>query len=359
VVRPRGAVCGGAWQVLFAAGGWPARALAGAMDASDARAPPWYDGQHCDGHRCAELPGPSSAQSSDGDALLHAAGPQSDPASSHASGAHASAHDHASLGSASEHEDGCLRDRGGGAEGGRHRPGGPVRKVSFSDSDEVFDVVKLGFRDLRGDTRDLSSTCEDPDWCSLGLARSHKLAAFAETFILRKSFCVWDAGGGPHSEVAARGAPPSRGAAGCEIEDGSASSSCERVSSSDGDSATGTRAGGARTSASVRARGRGARAGAGRGRGAGRGNAAPPSVDTDTDSPHSSPQHAPATPYYLLAAYNPPSPFLPALPPSPSMLPVPVLAGRCISDDEDTWSDWDSNSISDCSSMRNSLDQPR
>ncbi len=333
----------------------------------DARAPPSYDGQHCDGHRCAELPGTSSAQSSDGGALLHSSGSQSDPSSALADdgGARAPAHAHASSGSADERGNGCIRNRGGGAERGTHRPGGsPVRKVSFSDSDEVFDVVKLGFRDLRGDTRDLSSTCEDPDWCSLGLARSHKLAAFAETFFLRKMFCVWDAGGWPRSGVAAPGAPPTRGAAACETEDGSASSSCERVSSSDGDSATGARAGGARTS--VRARGArgcaGRRGGAGRGgRGGGGGggiaNAAPPSIDTDNDSPQSSPPHAPAVPYYLLASYNPPSPFLPALPPSPSMLPV--LAARCISDDEDTWSDWDSNSISDCSSMRNSLDQPR
>jgi hypothetical protein len=306
---------------------------------------------------------------SDDHMLLHATGLQSGPSSAHA-------------------EDGSspddLRSRECGAESCRPR-------VSFSDFNQVFDVAKLSFRDLRGDTRDLSSTCEDPDWCSLGLARSHKLAAFAEAFILRKSFALWYSSGLPSVSSDARAAawwggeeenlflfaaPPTRDAT-WETDDGSAPSSWERMSSSEGHGpASGASAGVARESTAVSVRG--ARRCRGRGGGGGlRGNSAHAAGDTENaDSPHSSPPkrlythtnthtHSFATPYYLGATYDS-SPFLPAFPPSPSESLLAVCAARrvSISEGEDTWSDWDSgegdsNSNSDCSSLRQSLEMLR
>jgi hypothetical protein len=324
----------------------------------------------------------SNPRCSDEHMLLHATGLQSGPSLAQAevgSSPDASPPAHTSFGGVDDRGQG-FRSRECGAE--RCRP-----RVSFSDVNQVFDVAKLSFRDLRGDTRDLSSTCEDPDWCSLGLARSHKLAAFAETFILRKSFARWYSSGlpcGSSDAHAAAGwggeeedlflfaAPPSRDAT-CETEDGSAPSSWERMSSSEGHGpASGTSAGVARESTAVRVRG--ARRCRGRGRGGGvSGNSAPAAVDTENaDSPHSSPPNRLAPPYYLGATYNS-SPFLPAFPPSPSESLLAVFAARRVSgsEGEDTWSEWDSgegdvedsagdsNSNSACSSLRPSLEMLR
>ena len=306
----------------------------------------------------------SNPQCSDENMLFHATGLQSGPSSAGA-------------------EDGSSPDAFRSQCGGeRCRP-----RVSFSDVNQVFDVAKLSFRDLRGDTRDLSSTCDDPDWCSLGLARSHKLAAFAEAFILRKSFAVWYSSGlpcGSSDAHAAAGcgeeeedlflfaAPPTRDAT-CETEDGSAPSSWSSIEGHG--PASGASAGVARESTAVRVRG--ARRCRGRGGGGGlRGNSVPSAVDTENASPYSSPPnrlythtnthaHSLATPYYPEATYNS-SPFLPAFPPSPSESLLAVCAARrvSVSEGEDTWSDWDSgegdsNSNSDCSSLRPSLEMLR
>jgi len=65
------------------------------------------------------------------------------------------------------------------------------RRVHFAESNLVFCVEKFGFSDLRGDTRDLHGRGDDPDWWSIGSARSRKLAEFAESFTLRKTFGFW------------------------------------------------------------------------------------------------------------------------------------------------------------------------
>jgi hypothetical protein len=67
-----------------------------------------------------------------------------------------------------------------------------VRKVKFEESlNQVFCVEKLTWSDLRGDVRDLTTSCSDPDWCSIGIARANKLCQFAESFILQKAWCMW------------------------------------------------------------------------------------------------------------------------------------------------------------------------
>ena len=74
---------------------------------------------------------------------------------------------------------------------GRSAQAGRPCRVQFAQAAEVFDVERLAFSDLRGDTRDVTGTGNDPDWWSMGAARSRRLAEFADTFWLRKGFCIW------------------------------------------------------------------------------------------------------------------------------------------------------------------------
>lgn len=193
-----------------------------------------------------------------------------------------------------------------------------VRKVSFACTLQVFDVEKLCFADLRGDVRDLSGTCEDPDWCSIGVARANKLAAFAENFMLRKVLCVWRCSADQsHGNVASK-CVYARDEAGARRE--------HRVRGTDECSITQTAATltsahrdqlAASTAAAARLR-------------------ANCSINLTTASP----AHA----YYMYSSFDP---FVPSFPHSLDTVPT-----RVPSDEDDDWSDWDS----ECSSVRQSVE---
>jgi len=195
---------------------------------------------------------------------------------------------------------------------------GSVRKVSFACTLQVFDVEKLCFADLRGDVRDLSGTCEDPDWCSIGVARANKLAAFAEIFMLRKALCVWRCSADQSSGNVASKCVYARDEAGARRQ--------HRVGGEDECSiahiaATRTAAHRDQLAESTAAAAR---------------LPANCSINLSTASP----AHA----YYMYSSFDP---FVPSFPHSLDTVPT-----RVPSDEDDDWSDWDS----ECSSVRQSLE---
>jgi hypothetical protein len=186
------------------------------------------------------------------------------------------------------------------------------RKVHFADCNQVFCVEKLSFCDLRGDTRDLQGTGDDPDWWSVGSARSRKLAEFAESFMLRKSFGRW------HVFVC-EGQTSESNAAHREGEPEPAGVPC--------------------AAAERRAR---------------RDDASPAAECARCPTNRSAGSAALAQPYYLAALGS-----SPPLPTSLSFRAFEFAATRVLSDDEEwseEWSDWESSSVSESSSVRQSLD---
>lgn len=236
----------------------------------------------------------------------------------------------------------------------------PVRKVQFSDDLEIFDVEKLYFCDLRGNTRDLSETCSDPDWCSIGVARANKLVAFAEGFLLRKYLCTWWAATEFSVDFSQNGdnAQHDRRTS-TDLTDESATHDAhqvcaeahEQVSAHVADAAADADRNGKEEDAAPNGAANGA------GRAAGQASRAPPnlSVRVPPDSACSRRTNtAVAMPYYLTnPLHSDTSPFLPSL---PNLLDMhnDIWRRTASNDDDDEWSDWDSTS--DCSSVRQSAE---
>lgn len=203
----------------------------------------------------------------------------------------------------------------------------PIRKVQFSDDLEIFDVERLYFCDLRGNTRDLSETCSDPDWCSIGVARANKLVAFAEEFLLRKYLCTWWTATDFPQEFSQKGdnAQYNRGTS-TDSTDDSATHEAHQVCQA------------------VHEQPNGAANGAGRA--AVQASRAPSNLSVRV------PPDTVAMPYYLTSPlHSDTSPFLPNF---PNILDMPTFPRCSSNDDDDEWSDWDSTS--DCSSVRQSAE---
>lgn len=186
---------------------------------------------------------------------------------------------------------------------------GSVRKVSFACTLQVFEVEKLCFADLRGNVRDLSVTCEDPDWCSIGVARANKLADFAENFMLRKVFCVWSFAA--EESAACREHPIGHERGLAHTAATLAAAHREQLADVEAEAT----AAAARLPANL-------------------------FIDVTATSPGQA--------YYM---YTPFDPFLPSFPQSLNTSDTPA---RVISDEDDDWSDWDSES--QCSSVRQSIE---